>query len=143
MILGVDPGLRRVGLALADEETRVALPFEVIDARSADPVMRIAELARERGASVIVVGRPVGLSGREGPAVQAQGAFLLRLRTAVSVPVEEFDERLTTVIAERSLRAHGSSPGTRARVRDAVAAQVMLQGYLDTRAHRTTTEDNG
>lgn len=143
MIFGVDPGVRRVGLAIADEETRVALPFEVIDARSADPVSRIAEIARERGASVIVVGRPVGLSGREGPAVQAQGEFVLRLRTAVSVPVEEFDERLTTVIAEKSLRAHGSSSATRARVRDAVAAQVMLQGYLDTKGRQTTTEEKG
>ncbi len=140
MILGVDPGLRRVGLAVADEETRVALPFDVIDVRSVDPVLRIAELARERGANAIVVGRPVGLSGREGPAVMAQREFLLQLRTAVSIPVEEFDERLTTVIAEQSLRAHGSSAGTRAKIRDAVAAQVMLQGYLDARGHPKTAE---
>lgn len=143
MILGVDPGLRRVGLAIADEETRVALPFDVIDARSVDPVLRIAELARERGASAIVVGRPVGLSGRDGPAVQAQHEFLLQLRTAVPIPVEEFDERLTTVIAERSLRAQGSSPAKRSKVRDAVAAQVMLQGYLDTKGHHMTSENKG
>ena len=141
MILGVDPGLRRVGLAIADEETRVALPFDVIDAGSVDPVLHIAELARERGANAIVVGRPVGLSGRDGPAVRAQREFLVQLRTAVSIPVEEFDERLTTVIAERSLRAHGSSARTRAKVRDAVAAQVMLQGYLDTISRKHTSGD--
>lgn len=143
MILGVDPGLSRVGVALADEETGVAVPLDVIEARSVDPVARIVELARERGARVIVVGRPVGLSGREGPAVAAQGEFLAKLRTAVSVPVEEFDERLTTVIAEKSLRARGSSAGTRAKVRDAVAAQVMLQGYLDTKVRQSSTGDKG
>lgn len=141
MILGVDPGLRRVGLAVADERTRVALPVEVIDVQRIDPVTRIVELARDRSASVIVVGRPVGLSGQPGPAVQAQGEFVARLRAAVSVPVEEFDERLTTVIAERNLRARGSSARTRTKVRDAVAAQVMLQGYLDTQDHRRTAED--
>ena len=141
MILGVDPGQRRVGLAIADEDARLALPLEVIDARRVDPVARIAELVRERQASVIVVGRPVGLSGREGPAVFAQGEFLTRLRAAVPAPVEEFDERLTTVIAERSLRARGSPSRTRAQVRDAVAAQVMLQGYLDTRDRRSARDN--
>lgn len=128
-------------MAVADERTRVALPVEVIDVQRIDPVTRIVELARDRSASVIVVGRPVGLSGQPGPAVQAQGEFVARLRAAVSVPVEEFDERLTTVIAERNLRARGSSARTRTKVRDAVAAQVMLQGYLDTQDHRRTAED--
>jgi putative Holliday junction resolvase len=138
VILGVDPGIRRVGLAVADEDTRLALPLEVIDAKVLDPVGRIAEIARERSASTVVVGRPVGLSGREGPAVEIQREFVLKLRAALPVPIEEFDERLTTVIAEQSLRARGSSPGRRAKVRDAVAAQVMLQGYLDT---KRTSED--
>lgn len=128
-------------MAVADERTRVALPVEVIDAQRTDPVTRIVELARARSASVIVVGRPVGLSGQPGPAVQAQGEFVARLRAVVSVPVEEFDERLTTVIAERNLRARGSSSRSRAKVRDAVAAQVMLQSYLDTQDHRRTVED--
>ena len=133
MILGVDPGFRRVGVAVADEETRLALPLEVIDTKDCDPAGRIAEIASERGATAIVVGRPLGLSGRDGPAVDTQRDFLLKLRSAVSIPVQEFDERLTTVIAERSLLAGGSSSATRAKVRDAVAAQVMLQGYLDTK----------
>ena len=119
-------------MAVADEETRLALPLEVIDTKGRDPVGRIVEIASERGATAIVVGRPVGLSGRDGPAVDTQRKFLLKLRSAVSIPIREFDERLTTAIAERSLRARGSSSATRAKVRDAVAAQVMLQGYLDT-----------
>ena len=131
MILGIDPGARRVGIAEADEETRFARPLEVIDVEAVDPVARVAELVTDRGVTLIVVGRPVGLSGTDGPAVDVQQGFVQRLRTAVGVEVREFDERLTTVIAEQGLRAAGGSKKSRVAVRDAVAAQVMLQGYLD------------
>ena len=131
MILGIDPGERRVGVAEADEETRLARPLEVIDARQADPVTRIAELVAEREVTLIVVGRPVGLAGRAGPSVDVQQGFVQRLTAAVAVEVREFDERLTTVIAEQGLRAAGGDKRSRAAMRDAVAAQVMLQGYLD------------
>ena len=131
MILGVDPGERRIGIAIADAETRWARPLEVIDARVVDPIARIAALIGEHGVDRIVVGRPVSLSGEEGRSVDVQRSFVDRLSAAVKVPVEEYDERLTTVVAERSLRAAGASAATRRRVRDSVAAQVMLQGYLD------------
>ena len=131
MILGVDPGERRVGIAIADAETRWARPLEVIDGRAVDPIDRIVALVRENGVDRIVVGRPVSLSGEEGRAVDAQRSFVDRLSAAVKVPVEEYDERLTTVIAERALREGGASPGRREELRDAVAAQVMLQGYLE------------
>ena len=134
MILGVDPGERRVGIAVADLETRFARPVEVVDSRATDAVARVVELAVELGVSAIVVGRPVGLSARAGPAVEAQRRFVHALRAATHVAVEEFDERLTTVIAERALRAAGARPGARRAARDAVAAQVMLQGYLDSRS---------
>ena len=131
MILGVDPGARRVGVAVGDLETRVATPLEVVDARARDPVARIVELAATLGATMIVVGKPVGLSGRAGPAVEAQAGFVAALRGALDVPVEELDERLTTAAAERRLRTAGLSPERRKAVRDAVAAQVLLQDYLD------------
>ena len=133
MILGVDPGAKRVGVAAADEETRFALPVEVIDAGAHDPVTRLLELVEERSVSLIVVGRPTGLSGRAGPAAATASEFAERLRAATSVPVEEYDERLTTVIAERSLRGSGAKTEERGNVRDAVAAQVMLQDFLDAR----------
>ncbi len=133
MILGLDPGTRRIGVAVADNETGLARPLEVIDAAVVDPISRIAELVRELSIECIVVGRPVGLSGREGPAMEAQRRLIEELRAAISVPVDEFDERLTTVVAERGLRAAGGSGAQRKRVRDAVAAQIMLQGYLDSR----------
>lgn len=134
MILGVDPGERRVGVAVADLETRFARPLEVIDATERDPVARIVELAADLDAGRIVVGRPVGLSGRAGRAVAAQEELVARLRDATSIDVVEYDERLTSVIADRALRSGGARRRARKAVRDAVAAQVMLQGYLDSRA---------
>lgn len=130
MILGVDPGTRRVGLALADPETRFAHPLEVCEADGA--IERIKEVVGEVGATKIVVGRPVTLRGSAGPAAQALIGFLDRLRNAVDVEVDVYDERLTTIVAERGMRDAGTAAGRRKELRDAVAAQVMLQGYVDT-----------
>jgi putative Holliday junction resolvase len=131
MILGIDPGERRVGLAIADPETRFARPLEVIDSRRTDPASRIAEIVAAEGVTVVVVGRPVGLSGRPGAAVEAQAKLVGALQRRLEVPVREFDERLTTVVAESALRSGGASAAARRRLRDAVAAQVLLQDYLD------------
>jgi putative Holliday junction resolvase len=133
-VLGVDPGERRVGLAVADLETRFARPLEVVDVTTDDPVRRIVEIVEEMDVERVVVGRPVGLSGVAGPAVEAQRGFVERLGARLEVPLEEFDERLTTVMAEQGLRASGARPRARKEARDAVAAQVMLQGYLDSHA---------
>jgi putative holliday junction resolvase len=131
LILGIDPGGRRIGVAVADRETRWARPLEVIDTRSTDPVQRISQLVSEQDVDLIVVGRPVGLSGEEGPAMEVQQEFVSALKAAVRVRVEEHDERLTTAEAERGLKGAGVKAATRKKVRDAVAAQVMLQAYLD------------
>jgi putative holliday junction resolvase len=134
MILGVDPGERRYGVAIADESTRFARPLEVIDAQRADPVARIGEIVRAFSVKEIVVGRPVSLSGRSGPAVAARAEFVVRLRSTVEATIHEFDERLSTVVAEQGLRAAGGSRRARRAIVDAVAAQVMLQNYLDAKA---------
>lgn len=133
MILGVDPGERRIGVAVADEETLFARPLEVIDARATDPVARLGELVAEHGATLVVVGKPLSLRGTEERAAQDAAPFVAALREALATEVVEHDERLTTVIAERSLRAGGAGREARKKVRDAVAASVMLQGYLDGR----------
>lgn len=116
---------------MADPETRFARPLEVIDADRTDPVSRIAEIATEIAATQIVVGRPVSLSGRSGPAVEAQKELVARLRSTTEVPIAQYDERLTSVVAERAMRAGGAPAGARRARRDAIAAQVMLQDYLD------------
>jgi putative holliday junction resolvase len=131
VIVGIDPGERRVGVAAADLETRFARPVEVIDRRSVDAVKRIIDLVRELGADLIVVGRPTGLSGDSGPAVAAQQQFVAELIGATSVEVREYDERFTSTVAERALRAAGKNAKEMKAQRDSVAAQIMLQDYLD------------
>ncbi len=129
-ILGIDPGTRRIGLAIADLETRFARALEVVPATSRG-IDRIVDIAGARSVVKIVVGKPVGLSGRDGPAVAGQQEFVAALRAATTIPVEEYDERLTTVVAESAMRAAGTSAKNRKEMRDAVAAQVLLQGFLD------------
>ena len=131
MILGIDPGSARVGVAIADLETRFARPVEVIDVKERDPVERVVQLVSELAVERVVVGRPVHLSGASGAAVEAAAELVSGLREALDVPVVEWDERLTTVVAEQGLRAGGAHVRARRALRDAVAAQVMLQGYLD------------
>ena len=133
-MIGIDVGSRRVGVAVADDETRFARPLEVIDVTATDPIARIRELADELHADRVVVGKPVGLSGHEGPAVDEQQRFVALLRAALSIDVDEFDERLTTVVADQGLRAVGTKRSAQKRLRDAIAAQVMLQGYIDSRS---------
>jgi putative pre-16S rRNA nuclease len=131
MILGVDPGDRRVGLAVADERTRFARPLEVIDTRATNVIDRIVRLVDELGVRRVVVGRPLSLSGGSGPAVASQTPLVDALRAALVVEIVEEDERLTTVVAEQGLRAGGAKREAVKQIKDAVAAQVMLQGYLD------------
>jgi putative Holliday junction resolvase len=133
MILGVDPGERRIGVAVADDSTRFARPLEVIDATKTDPVQRIADLVRALNARTLVIGRPTSLAGTPGPAVTAQQRLATRLRDELSIEVIEHDERLTSVLADQGLLAGGARRGTRRALRDAVAAQVMLQSFLDAR----------
>ena len=130
-MLGIDYGSKRIGVAVADHETRFARPLEVIDVTKQDPIARVVELVDDLDVSLIVVGKPLGLSGKEGPAVAAQSVFLGELRAAVTVDVREHDERLTTVLADQQMRAAGLKRDAQKQLRDAIAAQVMLQGYLD------------
>ena len=130
-MLGIDPGERRIGVAIADLETRFARPLEVIDVKTTDAVLRIAEIVTEHDVEKIVIGRPVGLSGAAGAAVDRQQEFLAALRAASDVDIVEYDERLTTVMANQALRAAGRSTRDTKGIRDAVAAQILLQSYLD------------
>lgn len=129
MILGVDPGTKRVGLAVADEETRLATPLDVVAADEA--VDAIAKVVADKEVTRVVVGRPVTLRGTTGPAIEDHRGFIEDLRRALAVPVVEHDERFSSVVAEQGLRAAGTKGRNRTRLVDAVAAQVMLQSYLD------------
>jgi putative Holliday junction resolvase len=143
--LGVDLGTRRIGVALSDSGGLVATPYEVIQ-RSGDAGRdrrALLDLAEEAGVEVIVVGLPLSLDGSVGPAARAALAEVDVLRAATRVPVETYDERLTTVTAERSLQALELRGPSRRRVIDKVAAAVMLQAWLDGRRDRGTSAAGG
>jgi putative Holliday junction resolvase len=134
-ILGVDLGERRIGLAVSDPTGTLATPLGLLE-RSGDRVedrRAILAAARDAGASRIVVGLPVALSGSAGPAARAVMAEVEALRAEAEDPamVVTHDERLTTVIAEQGLRAAGVKGKQRRTRVDAAAATVLLQSYLD------------
>jgi putative holliday junction resolvase len=131
MIIGIDPGTRRCGVAVADLETRFARPLEVIDVQRTDPVARIADIVEEIGAIAIVVGNPISLDGTEGPSAGSARVLAGDLARSIDIPVVSHDERLSTVVAERGLIAAGGKRTARKALVDAVAAQVMLQSWLD------------
>ncbi len=128
-ILAVDPGTRRIGLALCDELGISVRPLLVLAARGVETDARaIAELARAHQAEGIVVGWPLNLDGTVGPAARRAEKLARRLRALAGVPVSLWDERLTSVEAETLLRERGERP-TPERV-DQVAACVILQDFL-------------
>jgi putative Holliday junction resolvase len=138
--IGVDLGSKRIGVALSDSGGLVATPYEVIQ-RSGDAARdrrALLDLAGEAGAEIIVVGLPLSLDGSVGPAARAALAEVDALRAATPVPVETYDERLTTVAADRSLQALDLRGPARRRVIDKVAAAVMLQAWLDRRRSEPT-----
>ena len=131
--VALDIGTRRIGIALSDSAGTVATPYEVVT-RSGDRSRdhrRIAALVEEAGAGIVVVGLPLSLDGSTGPAAQAILAEVDKLRAALPVNVVTWDERLSTVEAERSLRAMRVRKGRHRQVVDQVAATVILQSWLD------------
>lgn len=131
--IGLDLGQRRIGVALSDSDGRMATPYEVV-LRSGDRSRdhgRIAELVAEAGAEVVVVGLPLSLDGSMGPAARAADTEADELRRLLAVDVVTWDERLTTVEAERRLRSTHLRGKQRRRVVDQVAATVVLQSWLD------------
>jgi putative Holliday junction resolvase len=140
--LGIDLGTKRVGVALSDSAGTMATPYEVVP-RSGDRQRdhrRIRDLAEEAGAEVLVVGLPLSLDGSVGKAAQSALDEAVELAAATGLPVETWDERLTTVTADRDLMALNMKADARRKVIDKVAAAVMLQAWLD---HRRLTAAEG
>ena len=132
--LGLDLGRARIGVALADDVLGTARPLSTIHHRSVtEDLAAIREVAREFEVEQAVVGLPLNMDGSEGPAARHARAFAAKLAAALAVPVELFDERLSTFEADTRLRDQGfSSKERRTRV-DEEAAAVILQGWLDGR----------
>jgi putative holliday junction resolvase len=132
-VLGVDLGRRRVGLAVSDSHRRVASAFSVMDRATShdEDHAHLASVVAETGATLVVVGLPLSLSGRAGPAAQEVQEEVAELRRVLPVPVEVCDERFSTVVADRSLMAVGRKAPARRDVVDKMAAAGILQTWLD------------
>ena len=131
-LLGIDPGSVRLGLAISDSERRLASPFLTYTRR--DPVQDAAFLKRvveEEEIGGIVIGLPIHEDGQEGAQAKAARVFGAWLEQAACVPCVFYDERFTTYIAEESLLEAGLTKKQRKARRDRVAAQILLQTYLD------------
>ena len=129
-ILGIDLGRARIGVAVSDELGMLAHPVETIPA-SSDAARRIAEIVREKDAERVVVGLPRHMNGSVGTGATEALAFAKKLQALLSCEVVTWDERLTTTAANRALRESGRKTRDSRSVVDQVAAQMILQGYLD------------
>lgn len=136
-VLGIDPGSKRVGVAVSDAGDTVALPLTVVQ-RSGDDsyVDDLAEIARAREVDRIVVGLPRRLDGTDGPEAQEAVDLAGVLRARLGLPVHLVDERFTTRIAESALSAGKVSARKQRPVVDKVAAALLLQGFLDSERSR-------
>ena len=129
-ILGIDFGRARIGLAISDELRLLAHPLETIPADK-NSVEKIIDIVRDRKIDKIVVGVPRHMSGELGESANEALEFAAKLRAQSPCTVETWDERLTTVAAQRALREAGKRTRNTRQVVDQVAAQMILQTYLD------------
>jgi putative Holliday junction resolvase len=131
-LLGLDLGTKTIGVAASDPDRRLATGVETIKRKTFSvDAARIVALAAERGAVGFVLGLPLNMDGSEGPRVQSTRAFARNLSRVTSLPIALWDERLSTVHAERELIAADMGRRRRAEVIDQHAAVFILQGALD------------
>jgi putative Holliday junction resolvase len=132
-ILGLDFGRARIGTAISDELQLLAHPLETIPADERAP-FRIAEIVREKDVDHVVAGLPKQMNGQIGAAATEVLQFVEKLRAMLPCPIVTWDERLTTAAANRALRDAGKKTRQTRGYVDQVAAQMILQSYLDSRA---------
>jgi len=131
-VLGLDYGRVRIGLALSDPRGVIAIPLEVYRRGSLEEDLRkMKNIIEEHRIRRIVVGLPLNMNGSEGPQALETRGFVEVLQGALDCPIEMWDERLTSRIAERAMLEGDLSRAKRKKHRDKIAACVMLQGYLD------------
>lgn len=133
-ILAIDFGLKRIGLAVSDALGLTAQGLPTLGrTRLKDDLAKLCEFAREYSVERVIVGNPLGHGGGETSMSRRAAEFADKLRRCLSCPVELWDERLTSVEANRLLRSSGISIGKRRQAADRVAAILLLQNYLDYR----------
>ena len=133
-ILAVDPGSKRIGLALSDPTETIAQALATVPAEPVESLpARVAAVARTHAAERLIVGLPLRLDGTHGPEAAAARRLADAIRRESGLPVELVDERLTTAAAERALIAGGVKREQRRQGIDRVAATMLLQSHLDHR----------
>jgi putative Holliday junction resolvase len=138
-ILAIDPGSHRLGLALSDPSGTVALPLGVLTRRSEpEDLKEIRRIVSENDVELLIIGLPRMMDGSIDSAARNAQAFGAQVSQATGVSVEYWDERLTTVAAERFLIEQGKRRAQRRQDVDKVAATLLLQGYLDYRGSRAS-----
>lgn len=131
-ILALDHGTRRVGVAVSDELQMIAQPLEFIAPEPfADFLARLKAILQEKEISLILIGMPRNMDGSYGPAALKVQEFVAALKEAVTVPIKSWDERLTTVQAQKFLIQGGVRRDQRKQKVDKTAAAILLQSYLD------------
>lgn len=134
-ILGLDPGAKRIGVALSDPSGVIAQSLKSVEkTRRASWLAQLEGLVAEYQVTEVIVGLPLNMNGSEGPAAVYARRLVQVLRDRLKVPVKVWDERLTTVAAERMFRETGVKAHRAKKRLDGVAAALILQGYLDYRA---------
>ena len=131
-LMGLDPGTKTIGIAVSDGLRITATSLETLKrTKFTKDAARLRDIAEGRNIAGVVIGLPRNMDGSEGPRAQSVRAFARNIVEHLGLPVAFWDERLTTVAAERTLLEADLSRKRRAEVIDAVAAQYILQGALD------------
>jgi putative Holliday junction resolvase len=134
-ILGLDYGDVRLGFAVSDPGGIIAFPHGMETCRTQDEALKAVEkVCKETGAEKIVVGYPLNMNGTRGPRADLTDAFMEKLKQRLKIPVEKWDERLSSKSAEAVLIEGGTRRENRKQFIDKLAAQIMLQNYLDAHA---------
>lgn len=133
-VLGVDPGERRIGVAISDPTGKIAFPVMVISRVGESHIKQLSKLARERSVDEIVVGLPKTLRGEEGTGAEQARGLAAELHERLHLPVYVHDERFSTVEAEGALRRAGVHERRQRSFVDKIAATLLLQSFLDARA---------
>jgi putative holliday junction resolvase len=131
-ILALDHGSKRIGVAVSDETQTIAQPLEYIHTEPfADFLARLKKILVEKEVDLILIGQPRNMDGSYGPAAQKVETFVGVLKTAITVPVKMWDERLTSTMANKALIQGGVRRDKRKEKVDKMAAAILLQSYLD------------
>ena len=130
--LGLDVGHKRIGVALSDPEGILASPLTIIDAMDTEQAINnISGLCNQYQVERIVVGMPRSMDGTLGKQAEVVQQFVDRVTDTIKITIDIWDERLSSIEADRAMIAAGTKKDKRKKLRDAIAAAIILQGYLD------------